>query len=401
MRQDNSREVSSLVERYYSILEKLEKDVPFLIKSVYNLGRPSFLGICSTACVGMDKINEDLFYDWDADFFKNLKDEEVGFVVLHETLHILLDHIGKTSQSLEREKWNIACDVVINDYLNYCLIHGYKMKNIKPPSKIVTGLNTLGSLHYSLQDYSAENIYLKLKDKNKEASNYNCIDDHSSWDDIPAEIAKKIRDVLSKDPEIKKAVGRGLLPGSCIEVAEKRKNEFSLKKIIKHIVATKTEENYRENWRRYNVKLSTIYPEVILPYITANENRGKLSLLFAIDVSGSMSSKLIAEMIAIAKNHEIDNDVTAIQFDTKVYPLDLKERKLIGRGGTSFEAVVKFIKKSKENYDVIIVLTDGYGGDINVKDIEPKKWFWGLTTNCNLSKTYGTIFKIPPEYIKW
>lgn len=400
MGHDNPREVNSLIERYYSILKNLEFDFPFIIKQVYNLGKPSFSGLCSTSCVGVDELSQDLFYDWNVDFFNKLKDEEIGFVVLHETLHVILDHIGKTSKFLDQGVWNIACDIIINDWLNVEFIGRQRITNIAAPRKLITGMKVFNR-NITLREYSAEKVYsIIIEKKSFSMGSFNNIDSHENWSDIQPDVIKKINESIAKSSEIKEAVGRGLLPGNCIESAYEIKNKFNLKKFIKNIIATKTEENYHENWRRYNIKLSTVYPKVILPYITMNENKGKLSLLFAIDVSGSMSKKLISEMIAIVKNHELDHNVTAIQFDVKVHPLDLNKRGLLGRGGTSFNSVVNYIKKSDENYDAIIVLTDGYGGTINVKDIEPYKWFWGLTTSCKIPDTYGTIFRIPPEYMK-
>jgi len=89
-------------------------------------------------------------------------------------------------------------------------------------------------------------------------------------------------------------------------------------------------------------------------------------LLFAVDVSGSMSSQDLARGFSVINRFfkygvEI---IDVIQFDTEIQgaPLTLKRARhtieVTGRGGTSFARVIDFLDKHRD-YDGAIIFTDG------------------------------------------
>jgi len=83
-------------------------------------------------------------------------------------------------------------------------------------------------------------------------------------------------------------------------------------------------------------------------------------LLFAVDVSGSVTNQDIRKAFSI-----INQRVDVLQFDSEIKgkPLTLKKAqtkiKVIGRGGTYFQPVIDYIDKNKE-YDGLIIFTDGW-----------------------------------------
>ena len=89
-------------------------------------------------------------------------------------------------------------------------------------------------------------------------------------------------------------------------------------------------------------------------------------LLFAIDVSGSMTSDDIARALAVVNQFFAYGvrTIDVIQFDTEIQGPILtlrrakREIKVIGRGGTSFEPVFAFVDTHPE-YDGMIIFTDG------------------------------------------
>jgi len=75
-----------------------------------------------TACVGfMPKLVKPVF-KFNPDFFDRLNDEEVAFVIAHETSHMVLEHLVRLKSNEEyKEKWrafNVAADCIINDWLH-------------------------------------------------------------------------------------------------------------------------------------------------------------------------------------------------------------------------------------------------------------------------------------------
>ncbi len=90
-------------------------------------------------------------------------------------------------------------------------------------------------------------------------------------------------------------------------------------------------------------------------------------LLFAVDVSGSMSSPDLALGFSVINRffkYGIEA-IDVIQFDTEVKggPASLKRArrsvKVAGRGGTSFAPVIEFLDEHRD-YDGAIIFTDGY-----------------------------------------
>jgi predicted metal-dependent peptidase len=90
-------------------------------------------------------------------------------------------------------------------------------------------------------------------------------------------------------------------------------------------------------------------------------------LLFAVDVSGSVSDKALKQAFSIINQlfkYGIER-VEVLQFDSEIKgkPLTLKKAKhkikVIGRGGTHFQPVIDYIDKNKD-YDGLIIFTDGW-----------------------------------------
>jgi predicted metal-dependent peptidase len=90
-------------------------------------------------------------------------------------------------------------------------------------------------------------------------------------------------------------------------------------------------------------------------------------LLFAVDVSGSMSSQDLARGFSVINcffKYGVEA-VDVIQFDTEIKgaPLTLKRARyrveVSGRGGTSFDPVITFLDEHG-GYDGAIIFTDGY-----------------------------------------
>ncbi len=89
-------------------------------------------------------------------------------------------------------------------------------------------------------------------------------------------------------------------------------------------------------------------------------------LLFAVDVSGSVSSDDLARGFSVLNRffkYGIES-IEVIQFDTEIKgpPLPLKkaqrEVKVLGRGGTSFIPVIDYIDEHR-HYDGLLIFTDG------------------------------------------
>lgn len=92
-------------------------------RSILTLEHP-FFGVLS---FGMDHVLDDridpptacvngLIVRYHPEFVATLAKDEMLFLVAHECMHPMLDHIGRL-QGREPKRWNIACDIVVNSYL--------------------------------------------------------------------------------------------------------------------------------------------------------------------------------------------------------------------------------------------------------------------------------------------
>lgn len=108
----------------------------------------------------------------------------------------------------------------------------------------------------------------------------------------------------------------------------------------------------------------------------------KSKVIFAIDVSGSMSDGELAEAFAIVNNVCRHSQLEYIQFDTEIklkekkFKKAKKEFKVCGRGGTDFQQIIDYATENKT--DGLIIFTDGAAP----APTEPRgtKVLWLLTT---------------------
>jgi predicted metal-dependent peptidase len=93
----------------------------------------------------------------------------------------------------------------------------------------------------------------------------------------------------------------------------------------------------------------------------------KTKVLFAIDVSGSMSDNDIAEGLSLINSTCKNSELTFMTFDwdiTKIEKKISRARKsftINGRGGTNFQCVIDYA--NEKDFDGVIIYTDGYASE--------------------------------------
>lgn len=126
-------------------------------------------------------------------------------------------------------------------------------------------------------------------------------------------------------------------------------------------------------------------------------------LLIAIDTSGSVGSEELGRYFRIITTffkygiQEID----VLMFDDEVQgePITLTEAKknkqqfkVRGRGGTSFQAPVNYVKEHP-NYDGLIIITDGYAPTPEVPPFLRAKLLWVIDNEPSYKKHYESLRK--------
>ena len=93
------------------------KEKHSIMHAIMSIGYPVFSGEnCPTACIEFDHSADRVRFVFNPDFWDSLSEENRGFVVSHEFLHVLLNH-GERTQNLNPLYANIAADLSINHML--------------------------------------------------------------------------------------------------------------------------------------------------------------------------------------------------------------------------------------------------------------------------------------------
>ena len=142
------------------------------------------LASCGTACTDMRRII------WDPEFLNRLSLEEIEFVMIHEVMHCVLNHINRGKGKIAK-LYNVAADIVVNSMI----LHTYTMDEFTVDGQPVMHLAPDG---VEGKEYSADQVYEMLYKKYEsllhdadrfireiEADYGVEIDDHNIWESLP------------------------------------------------------------------------------------------------------------------------------------------------------------------------------------------------------------------------
>ena len=302
-----------------------------------------------------------LYYN--RNFFEDLTNKQVEFVIGHEILHNVFDHLGR-NEGRNRKVFNIAADYCVNGQLIRDHIG-------EQPPKI--------PIFHDPQHYgkSAEQVYDELMEKYDEQELDELgklLDEHIDWgkDDengrpkYTKEELKAIRDEIREATiQAANAAGAGNTPSG-------------VARLIKDLTEPKI------NWRQYlrqqiqsliKSDFSFTRPNrkgwglgAILPSMKHEET---IDICVGLDMSGSitdvMGKDMLSEIKGIMDEYK-DFKVKIWCFDTSVYneqdfdsyENDIESYELKGGGGTEFMANWTYMKEHNITPKKFIMFTDGY-----------------------------------------
>ena len=344
------------------------------------------------------------------DFLDSLSDSELDFVMMHEILHVVLQHCFRGDVE-DPEAYNIAADIVVNS--NIMLENGMKASSITL-SKYGTSMHVAPDGKEG-HEYTAEQVYVMLpknlnkkgnnkspgsavggaKKENKKGNNKSpgsavgrakieiskeqhqpvrVWDDHSRWgkyeeDDTLRDVwVKRFEDAAEaikiRDP----SNARGLLHAFAERILkELKKTQTDWRTILNDFIQEEVVDySFTPPDRRFDDS------PFFLPDFNGKEDRVE-DILFMIDTSGSMSDDMIAAAYSEVKG-AIDQFNGKLKgwlgfFDAaiiKPQPFsDENEFKIIkpaGGGGTDFQIIFEYVfhHMSDKLPASIIILSDGY-----------------------------------------
>jgi len=326
---------------------------------------------CPTAATD----GRNLYYN--TEFLKKMPAKQLEFLIGHEVLHLVYDHMGRAGER-DKRLFNVAADYCVNQDL----------LDQKIGEKIPVGL-----FDTKYRGWSAEEVYDDLyKNADKisiEDLEEMLLDEHLDGDDsdngdgegeeregkggrpkLTEEEKKQIRD------EIKEAVmtaaqtvGAGNLPSGVKRlIKDLTEPQLNWRELLQQQIQSTIRADY--SWTRPSRRGWHI--DAVLP---GNDLEKEIDICVAIDASGSMSDDMLKDILSEVKGIMQSYNSFKLHlwsFDTEVYNTtvftaenidEIMEWEVGGGGGTMFEANWQYMIDNDIVPKKFVMFTDGYPGD--------------------------------------
>jgi predicted metal-dependent peptidase len=326
---------------------------------------------CATAAT------DGLKFYYNSRFIMMLKPKEVEFLVGHEVLHVVYDHMGRRGDR-DPQIWNIADDYTVNADLKR---HGV--------GQFITTVPCLYETKYDGK--SAEEIYDDLM-KNVQKINLDdlidkLLDDHMDGDgdedsddsddgDKPGKGRPRQKTPEERErarQEMKQAIlqaAQSAEAGTIPKGVERLINEVTDPKMPwRELIQTNLTSAIRTDYSWMRPSRRGWHMDAIMPGMTPGE---EIDVVVALDMSGSISNAqaqaFLGEIGGMMDSFD-GYKVHIFCFDTKTYnPQDFSSENMDrideyepqGGGGTDFDCIFDYLKENAIEPNRLIVFTDGY-----------------------------------------
>lgn len=325
------------------------------------------------------------------DFFEPLTVKQIEFVIAHEILHNVFDHMSR-GHGRAHKIFNVAADYCVNGQLVRDKI-----------GDVISSINMFHDPKY--YGWSAEqvydDIYEKMDDEELDALGQ-LLDDHVDWSQgdndgtrpsYTKEELKEIRDEMREATlQAAQAAGAGNVPANVARmIKDLTEPKMNWREILRQQIQSTVKHDYtfmrpnRKGWHMNAILPGTNYDETI-------------DICVAIDMSGSINNAQAADFLGEIKgiiDEYRDFKLKLWCFDTAIYNEqdfdgynadEFLSYKPKGGGGTDFVANWTYMK----DHDIVpkkfIMFTDGYPWDS-----------WGDDNYCDtVFVIHGSTTIVPP-----
>ena len=339
-------------------------------------------------------------------FFNEMSNKEIEFVIAHEILHCVFDHLGRR-EDRNALIYNIAADYIVNNLLVRDRI------GTKP-----SFINCYQDFKYD--NWASEAVYDDIfEEAKKNGEEYlkqlgEMLDEHIDWEGEGApgegqdkdgddnEKESKSQPVYSKDElkKIKDEIKENMISAAQSSGAGNTPGE--VQRMIKEL--TEPKMNWRELLRQqiqstirsdYTFSRPSRKGQMSGAILPSMDFQDTIDVAVAIDMSGSIGQIQGKDFLSEVKgimDEFLDYNIKVWCFDTKVYNeedfeandgKDLVDYELMGGGGTDFMANWTYMKDQDYVPKKFIMFTDGYAWDS-----------WGDESYCD------TVFVIHSHHDK-
>jgi len=298
-------------------------------------------------------------------FFEPLSVKQVEFVIAHEILHNVFDHMSRREARNPRI-FNIAADYCVNGQLVRDRIGDHTIEGI--------------TIFHDAKYYGmgAEEVYDKIFDEHDE-DELNALgqllDDHIDWGEngkdgqpkYSKEELKQIRDEIREATmQAAQAAGAGNTPASVQRmIKELTEPKMNWREILRQQIQSTIKNDY--SFMRPNRK--GWHMNAILP---GTQFQDTIDICVSIDMSGSIGDEqakdFLSEIKGIMQEYK-DFKIKVWCFDTKVYNEqdydgycmdEFDHYEPMGGGGTEFDVNWEYMKENDIQPKKFIMFTDGY-----------------------------------------
>lgn len=376
-----------------------------LYSGIIMMGKSEIKDDIPTACT--DGINK--YYG--RKFIEKLTDAELRALILHENLHIALNHVSRfKSLWLENPRLMNACaDYVVNDVIvhlkdeNLCILpkphlyddkyHNWSVKEVYDDLKQqMSKSNDNSNAGSDGEDSEGQGPSSKVS-----LDDLKTLDEHdfANSGKTPKELEEmkqKVENALKEGSILAGKFG-GKIPRAIEELFEPK---IDWRDVLREFIQSAIKGSDEYTWRKFNKRMMA--NDLYLPSME-NETIGELVL--AIDTSASIGEKELAEfgseIVAIC-NTVTPESIRVVWWDyavvnEQIFTPDDYWRvasllKPEGGGGTRVSCVSEYLKQKEIEAEAVVVFTDGYvESDISWDISTPTLWV--VTENKNFTGLPG------------
>jgi predicted metal-dependent peptidase len=329
-----------------------------------------------------------------------LKTKEVEFLVGHEVLHVVYDHMGRREYR-DPKLFNIANDYAVNADLKRhkvgefitsvpCL---YEEKYDNKSSEWI-----YEDLLQNAQTMDLDSLIDKMIDEHVDESEDE--DGEDSNGTGPKKMSRSEREELRR--EIKenilqaaKTAAAGELPKGVERLVQEQTNPTMP---WRELIQTNLTSTIKNDYSFARPSRRSWHMDAIMPSMTPGE---EIDICVALDMSGSISTKQASQFISeVAGMMDLFDGyrLHVFCFDTEVYaPADfnsdsmdsIDEYEPKGGGGTDFNAIFDYLKDRGESVKRLIVFTDGLPyGSWGIEDYTDVTWI--IHGSKDIEPPFGT-----------
>jgi predicted metal-dependent peptidase len=320
------------------------------------------------------------FY-YNSEFVNKLPQKQIEFLVGHEVLHVVYDHMGRAGDR-DKRLFNCAADYCVNSDLkqqrigDFIPIGLYNKKYDGWSSEEV-----YDDLYENADKIDIDELMKHLLDEHLDEDGEDGEGDGSGGNGkgdkegngrpgkMTAEEKKALRDEIREAVlQAAEAAGAGNLPMGVKRMINQLTNpQMNWRELIRQQIQSLVKSDFtwmkpsRRSWHMDAIFPGTNFAETI-------------DVSVAIDASGSMSEGMLRDILSEVKGIMQSFDDFKLRvwsFDTDVYGMetftpdnidDIDTYEVQGGGGTMFEANWEFMKENEIAPKFFVMFTDGYPG---------------------------------------